>query len=416
MNATHQIASADASTAARGRGSSRFVGVSWSNHDRKWVAHINANGQQRNLGHFKDEIEAAKVYDEAARQAFGEWATPNFPTDAERAFASKWYSIDDACRFFNISRAGWKNWVRAGRITCGRVVPSSLGGGKRKVFTLEELQRLKEQMFGEDKLYKDGKTGMYHVPPELITRHQAWAMFGVEKVTWERWEREGWITCGTRLPSGPKVYPIAEIRRLVEEHGVLSPPYPDPQRPGVYRVPLGGHDITRREVIIDAESLPLIEGGSCHLAGTGEGAFVSLSTDGIHEPLRRIITGFAGTEMNIGHANGDPLDCRRENLVVRTPTQRTWTKRKSLTIGGRPPTSRYKGVGWHSQTKKWIARIYVAGRGHYLGVYQDEADAADAYDTAARKYFGEHAWLNFPGEGERGLPADDQPLAPRMAA
>jgi hypothetical protein len=39
----------------------------------------------------------------------------------------------------------------------------------------------------------------------------------------------------------------------------------------------------------------------------------------------------------------------------------------------------------------------------FLGRFADEIDAAEAYDEAARKFFGEHAWLNFPDEGERGV-------------
>jgi hypothetical protein len=400
-----------------GRGSSRYIGVSWCRHIARWVAHINANGQQRNLGQFKDEVEAAKVYDEAARQAFGEWATPNFPTEAERAFAAQWYDTDAACRFFGLSRAGWKNWVRAGRINCGRIVPSSTGGGKRKVYTLEELQRLKEELFGEDKLCKDAGND-WHVPPGWVRRQEAWAMFGVEKVTWERWERLGWIQCGERIPGGPKVYRVEDIERLIAQHGVLSPPYPDPQRPGVYRVPLGSQTMTRREAIIDAETLPLIADGHCHMASTSDGVeFVSVSINGENTPLRRLIMGVTDSNRHIGHRDGDPLDCRRENLIVRSSLQKSWTNRKMKSIEGRPPTSRYKGVFWETWTGKWRARIRAQGKNHSLGRFLNEIDAAEAYDIAARRFFGEHAWLNFPNEGERGhAEAAAEPSHSRAAA
>src|SRR5205085_2800646 len=106
-------------------------------------------------------------------------------------------------------------------------------------------------------------------------------------------------------------------------YGRWALPYPDPARPGVYRVPLSGRDIMRREAIIDAESLPLIEGGTCHLGNGGDGTFVNLWTpDEKHVPLRRVIMGVAAEGLNVRHKNGDPLDCRRENLVVRTVKQR----------------------------------------------------------------------------------------------
>jgi hypothetical protein len=63
---------------------------------------------------------------------------------------------------------------------------------------------------------------------------------------------------------------------------------------------------------------------------------------------------------------------------------------------GRPVTSRFKGVSWCEPRGKWVAQIGSDARTKYLGGFSDEIAAAEAYDEAARRLFGEHAQLNFP--------------------
>lgn len=59
--------------------SSKYRGVSWFARDKKWRAGIKVNGEQKHLGYFDSEVSAAKAYDIAARNLFGQFATPNFP-------------------------------------------------------------------------------------------------------------------------------------------------------------------------------------------------------------------------------------------------------------------------------------------------------------------------------------------------
>lgn len=59
--------------------SSRFRGVSWHPANRKWRALIGLPGKVKHLGMFTHEEDAARAYDAAARQFFGEFASPNFP-------------------------------------------------------------------------------------------------------------------------------------------------------------------------------------------------------------------------------------------------------------------------------------------------------------------------------------------------
>lgn len=111
-----------------------------------------------------------------------------------------------------------------------------------------------------------------------------------------------------------------------------------------------------------------------------------------HVRLDRLVTG-ATEKQRVIHLNDDQLDCRRENLRVTdtaTEGQRHRKKRKTM-------SSRFKGVCWDSRRDRWIATIkIVAGRTRFLGRFDDEERAAEAYDRAAAESFGEFAELNFP--------------------
>lgn len=59
--------------------SSKYKGVCWHKQRNKWSVNIGKNGKQIYLGLFESEEEAAKAYDEKARELFGEFARLNFP-------------------------------------------------------------------------------------------------------------------------------------------------------------------------------------------------------------------------------------------------------------------------------------------------------------------------------------------------
>ena len=95
--------------------------------------------------------------------------------------------------------------------------------------------------------------------------------------------------------------------------------------------------------------------------------------------------------MVLDHINREPLDNRKANLRPATRAQNLWnsTKRK----GG---SSKYRGVSYKKQIAKWIARMYIDGKETHLGCFEEEIDAAKAYDKAAKKHRKPFAVLNFP--------------------
>ena len=93
----------------------------------------------------------------------------------------------------------------------------------------------------------------------------------------------------------------------------------------------------------------------------------------------------------VDHENGDSLDNRRSNLRLATHSQNQCNRRKRKNT-----SSRFRGVYFRKENRKWAAFISVAGKKIFLGYFDSEIQAAKTYDEAAGKYRGEFARLNFP--------------------
>lgn len=64
--------------------SSKYKGVYWHKLTQKWCSSIKFNRIDRYLGVYVSEEEAARAYDKAARETFGEYARLNFPEEHEQ--------------------------------------------------------------------------------------------------------------------------------------------------------------------------------------------------------------------------------------------------------------------------------------------------------------------------------------------
>lgn len=90
----------------------------------------------------------------------------------------------------------------------------------------------------------------------------------------------------------------------------------------------------------------------------------------------------------VDHINGDKMDNRKYNLRACSVKENV---RNSKPQAG---TSIYKGVSYDASRCKYTAGIKVDKVHKFLGRYDLEIDAAEAYDRTAKELFGEFARLN----------------------
>ena len=95
-------------------------------------------------------------------------------------------------------------------------------------------------------------------------------------------------------------------------------------------------------------------------------------------------------EKEIDHKDTDKLNNQKYNLRECT---------KSQNNGNRPRydkqrPGKYKGCFLKKDKKKWLSQITINKKSKFLGYFDNEIDAAIAYNVAALQIFGEFARVN----------------------
>jgi len=89
------------------------------------------------------------------------------------------------------------------------------------------------------------------------------------------------------------------------------------------------------------------------------------------------------------HRDRNPLNNTRKNLRLATRSQNLANRRKF-----KNSSSRFKGVYWRKDIRKWCAQVSDGGVVVTLGFFDREEDAAKKYNQMAEKIHGNFAKLN----------------------
>jgi len=118
--------------------------------------------------------------------------------------------------------------------------------------------------------------------------------------------------------------------------------------------------------------------------------------------------------MFVDHIHGNRLDNTRAHLRLCTLAENARNRMKRVNA-----TSRYRGVSYSKNRRKWVVALPQEANQKFVGAFDDELDAARAYDRAAVLYLSDSARLNFPDEwpperkaevrAQRDVPAANPP-------
>jgi hypothetical protein len=90
----------------------------------------------------------------------------------------------------------------------------------------------------------------------------------------------------------------------------------------------------------------------------------------------------------IDHIDNNKLNNMTTNLQLITNKKNTSKDRKNK-------TSKYTGVSWHKQSNKWLAQFRENGSVKYLGTFETEEEARDAYNTSQERMYSEEDMIFF---------------------
>lgn len=137
--------------------------------------------------------------------------------------------------------------------------------------------------------------------------------------------------------------------------------------------------IKNSETIIDLEDVERCSKQKWYL---GQRGYPTTKIKGKLVCLHKFLTGYKATD----HIDRNPLNNRKSNLRECSQRQNIYNQSGNKNN----VTSKYKGVYYNKKHEIWCVQC----KRKYGGRFKKEKDAALAYNTLAKKLYGEYAYLN----------------------
>lgn len=139
--------------------------------------------------------------------------------------------------------------------------------------------------------------------------------------------------------------------------------------------------------IVDDEDYDFLMQWEWSLRRQPNSNYASRSDNGNSIAMHRVIMK-TPINMVVDHIDHNGLNCMKSNMRNCTASQNAMNRR--------PRNKRiFKGT-CQRESQKWASYIRINGKTIHVGMFETRVEAAKAYDEAAKKYFGDFAYLNFP--------------------
>jgi hypothetical protein len=135
------------------------------------------------------------------------------------------------------------------------------------------------------------------------------------------------------------------------------------------------------DILLDKEDFLILSKFNIHFGNN----YPQIYFNGKETYLHRIIMKAKKGDI-VDHKNLNKLDNRKENLRFCSQSENGMNRPKE-----NKGNNTFKGVVYNKRKKKWMTRVAKK----FIGYFDNEIEAAKAYDKYAKLYFKDFAFTNF---------------------